>query len=103
MSIKISRFSLVPLPGTKRLPDECSQLHVDGEPTPTILPGKVLLLQFQIPAGFLIATDYDCPHEETANFILLSKRFKMISRRSLGTPALTFVPSSSDRVPGSGV
>lgn len=95
MIIKISRFSLAPLTGTNRLHGERSQLCVDGQLTPTVVPGKVLLHQFHIPAGLLLATDYDCPHEETANFILLDETYKIVSQRSLGTPAFTFVPNCS--------
>lgn len=95
MIIKISRFSLAPLPGTHRLHTERSMLSVDCQLTPTIIPGTVLLHQFQIPAGFLLATDYDCPHEETANLILLDKNYNIVSQRSLGTPAFTFIPNCS--------
>lgn len=90
-----TRFSFEPpdVPYERR--PSHSQLLVDGKPTNLRLPGYSLLYQFDTQAGFLLVADYDCPYEETTNFILLSHDLRVVSRRSLGPQGTTFVPNAS--------
>ena len=68
-----------------------SRLIVDGELTEIRIPGYSLLHQFDIPDGFLLVTDYDCPFEEATDFILLSRELRVISRRSIGGAYCSFL------------
>jgi hypothetical protein len=88
---RIERFTL--LADTEH-PDDWpleSLLIADGETTPTRVPGVEILEQFEIIAGYLLVTDYDCPFEETFHFILLDHNLRTVARRSLGA-RFSFVP-----------
>jgi hypothetical protein len=63
-----------------------SRLLDEGRPTRLSLPGYDLIRQYQIDAGYLLVTDYDCPFEESTNFLLLSDDLHPLSRRRLGAP-----------------
>jgi hypothetical protein len=63
-----------------------TRLLRDGMPTSTLLPGYSLLYQFEIADGYLFVTDWDCPFEESTNFILVNKAFRVLSSRSIGAP-----------------
>jgi hypothetical protein len=78
---RIERFSL----------QADSLLVADGEPTSSRIPGIEILEQFEIIAGYLLVTDYDCPFEETFHFILLDHDLRTVSCRSLGA-RFSFVP-----------
>jgi hypothetical protein len=68
-----------------------SRLIVDGALTDVRVTGYSLLHQFEIPNGFLLVTDYDCPFEESTNFTLLSRELRVISRRSIGGAYCSFL------------
>jgi hypothetical protein len=72
-----------------------SRLFVDGTPTDTWIPGLSIIRQFEIPIGYLLVTDYDCPFEEITNFILLTREHQIASRKSIGPSALSFAPNIS--------
>jgi hypothetical protein len=62
-----------------------TRLLMDGAPIQLTLSGFVLLHQFEIPAGYLLVTDYDCPFEEAVTFTLLSKDLQhTLGERTLG-------------------
>ena len=68
-----------------------TRLLVNGEPSRTRLPGYTLLRQFATDYGFLLVTDYDCPFEETTNFILLdSESMGITSYRQFFVPYSSF-------------
>src|SRR5262249_4882500 len=80
----ITRFTLEQHDGPYETWPLRSRLFLDGEPTGLLLPGYTLLHQFETPEGYLLVTDYDCPFEEITNFILVSKRLRVLSCRWLG-------------------
>lgn len=82
--VKIDRFTLEQHPGPYESWPPRSRLLLDGAPTGISLPGYVLLHQFETPLGYILVTDHDCPFEEFTHFILVSKRLRVLSRRSLG-------------------
>jgi hypothetical protein len=88
---RVERFTLLAHTGeTDTWPLE-SWLLADGEISGTRLPGVEILEQFEIVAGYLPVTDYDCPFEETFHFILLDHELRTVSQRSLGA-RFSFVP-----------
>jgi hypothetical protein len=68
-----------------------SRLLCDGEPTGISLPGYVLLHQYETPYGYIFVTDYDDPFEEITNFVLVSKRLRVLSCRWLGAMYDTYL------------
>lgn len=67
-----------------------TRLLIDGRPSRVLLPGYSLLHQFQIPQGYLLVTDCDCPFEETTCFILLDRHKRLHSYRMLFVPYGSF-------------
>jgi hypothetical protein len=62
-----------------------TRLIADGEPTRLTINGYVLLCQFETVAGYLLATDRDCPFEESVTFTLLWKDLlEVLSERTVG-------------------
>lgn len=90
---RIERFTLLAHTGDPDAWPLDSPLVADGELTSARVPGVEILEQFEIIAGYLLVTDYDCPFEETFHFILLDHELRTISRRSLGA-RFSFVPDS---------
>jgi hypothetical protein len=88
---RIERFTLLAHTGDPDTWPLDSLLIADGEATSERLPGVEILEQFEIIAGYLLVTDYDCPFEETFHFILLDRDLRTVSRRSLGA-RFSFVP-----------
>lgn len=68
-----------------------SRLLCGGEWTGVSLPGYALLHQYETPYGYIFVTDYDCPFEEITNFVLVSKRLRVLSCRWLGAMYDTFL------------
>jgi hypothetical protein len=92
---RTERFALETHEGPYESWGTSSRLVVDGRLTELRLPGFQLLQQFEIPDGFIVITDYDCPFEEITNFVLLSKRLRKLSCRWLGAP---YYSSALDRL-----
>lgn len=90
---RIDRFTLLADTGDPDAWPLDSLLLVDGELTSARIPGVEILEQFEIIAGYLLVTDYDCPFEEIFHFILLDRELRTVSRRSLGA-RFSFVPDS---------
>jgi hypothetical protein len=63
-----------------------SRLLIDGEPTPTRIPGYALLHQFATPSGYVLVTDCECPFEEATSFVLLDRKSQLLSCRTLSIP-----------------
>jgi hypothetical protein len=91
MPQSISRFALESHTGSYENWPAKSRLIVDGVPTDLRLRGYSLLYQFEIDAGYLLVTDYDCPYEEATNFILLNRSLNILSSRSIGAPYYSFL------------
>ena len=85
-----SRFALESHAGPYEKWPLRSRVIVDGEPSPTVIPGYCLLDQFKIPGGYLLITDYDCPFEEATSFVLLGFSSELLSHRTLGVPYGSF-------------
>lgn len=87
----ISRFALAVPPGPyEKRPLRCCLLE-DGAPTRAMLPGYVLLHQFELSEGYLFITDFDCPHEEATVFSLASPTLRDIESATLGGAYVTFL------------
>ena len=63
----------------------------NDEPTRARLTGHYLRYQFELAAGFLLITDFDCPFEESTHFSLVSRNYEVLSRRALGAMYCSFV------------
>jgi hypothetical protein len=87
----ISRFTLGHHHGPRETWPLRSRLFLDGEPTRIALPGYTLLHQFELPDGYILVTDYDCPFEEETNFVLISKSLHVLSWRRLGAIYWSFL------------
>lgn len=87
---RITRFSLEKHQGPYAKWPLRSRLFVDGQATRIRVPGYSLIHQFEIPRGYLLVTDADCPFEETTSFILLSKSLRLLSCRMLLVPYGSF-------------
>ncbi len=88
----INRFSLEAHVGPYESWPLRSRLLIDGAPTGLKVKGYVLLRQFETASGFLLVTDYDCPFEESVNFVLVSKDLrKVLGERTLGAMYGTFL------------
>jgi hypothetical protein len=88
---RVERFTLLAHAGDPAPLPLDSLLIADGEATSSRVPGVEILEQFEIIAGYLLVTDYDCPFEETFYFVLLDHDFRTVSCRSLGA-RFSFVP-----------
>lgn len=88
---RIKQFSLRRHDGSREEWPTRSNLLVNGQSTSTKIPGYELLQQFEIPAGYLLVTDYDCPFEETVNLILLNRNLRILSCQSIGS-SFAFAP-----------
>jgi hypothetical protein len=76
---KISLFSLEKHDGPYHSWPSVTRLYADGVNTQQKLPGFQIEAQYRCNHGYLIITNYDCPHEETDAFILLSDAYKIIA------------------------
>ncbi|WP_233875016.1 hypothetical protein [Paraburkholderia adhaesiva] len=80
-----NRFALETHAGPYESWPSRTRLVVDGEPSELTIGGYVLLYQFETTAGYLLATDQDCPFEESVTFTLLSKDLReVLSERMVG-------------------
>jgi hypothetical protein len=89
--VPINRFTLEQHSGPYESWPLKSRLFFDGQSTTVMLPGYVLLHQFETPRGYILVTDCDCPFEEYTSFALLDRNLRLISCRWLGWPNSTFL------------
>jgi hypothetical protein len=85
-----TRFSLEQHAGPYEKWPLRSRLLSDGVRSDTRIPGYVLLHQFATPSGYLLVTDCDCPFEEATSFVLLDKKSRVLSCRTLSIPYGSF-------------
>jgi hypothetical protein len=86
----IDRFSLERHTGPYDTWPRRTLLLDRGTPTKIKLPAFVLLHQFEVPGGYLLVLDDDCPHEEITTFCLLDPHLRVHSRRWIGVPYGSF-------------
>jgi hypothetical protein len=60
-----------------------SRLYFNGMDTSKTVPGYVIEAQYQCEDGYLVITSYDCPHEESNDFVLLDDNFDVIAQNGL--------------------
>lgn len=88
---RLHRFELEKHTGPYEAWPLASRLIVDGRMLPLAIPGYTLLFQFDTPSGYLFATDFDCPFEEAASFVLVSRDLRRIlGARVIGAPYCSF-------------
>jgi hypothetical protein len=66
-------------------------LFADGVPTNATVPGYVIDGQYRCDDGYLLITSWDCPFEESYDFVLLSDDFRQLSHATLGVPYGTYL------------
>lgn len=81
---EVVNFSLLPHEGPESTWGGKSILLFNGVLTKTEVPGYVIERQFKYNEHYLIVTSYNCPFEESNEFILLNSNLKTISKRSVG-------------------
>lgn len=86
----IERFSLAPRTTPYEEWNGKTQLLRDGRPTEFFIQGCDLKAQYQCGDYYLLATEYDCPFEESVTVTLLNKASKPIA---CSTVPRTFYPT----------
>lgn len=87
---EIKKFSLAKHEGPYENWPSKTDLFFDGKPTGKKIDGYVIEKQFKIDDYYLIITSYDCPFEETNNFILLNNNFSVEHKKWIGRPYNSF-------------
>ena len=80
----ISRFSLERHGGPYESWPLTSRLIRDGVVSDARVAGYALLHQFELPEGYLLVSDYECPYEERTVFTLLDPGLRVLSSRGVG-------------------
>ena len=81
----VERFTLETHDGPYESWPSRTHVLVDGVRCDLAISGYVLLRQFEMPAAYLLVTDYDCPFEEAVTFTLMSKDpLKVRAQRTVG-------------------
>jgi len=60
-----------------------TRLYFKREDTQTKVPGFAIEAQYQLPIGYLLITSWDCPFEESNNFLLLDSEFSCVAQNEL--------------------
>lgn len=81
---EISCFSFKPQPGPYETWSLCSELIQNGKRTGKFVPGFVIGAQYAYKDLYLIVTSWDCPYEESQEFILLSKDLTVLCKKHIG-------------------
>lgn len=79
-----TRFALERHPGPYATWPARTRLLADGAPTEILLQGYDLLHQWEVPGGYLLVADHECPHEEATTFALLSPALRLLATKTLG-------------------
>lgn len=61
-----------------------SELWKDGKRSGKYVPGFVIEAQYSYKDYYLIVTSWDCPYEESQEFLLLSKDLDVLSKKHVG-------------------
>lgn len=81
---KITRFSFKPQPGPYETWSLCSELIDGNKPTGKFIPGFLIGAQYAYKDLYLIVTSWDCPYEESQEFILLSRDLTVLCKKHVG-------------------
>lgn len=84
-------FSLAPHSGPYEKWPVLTPLLRDGVPTGAEIPGYVIEAQYRCEHGLLLITSYDCPFEESNDFLLLDDDYRILARKSLVVPYGSFL------------
>ena len=95
---EISCFSFKPQPGPYESWSLCSELIQDGKRTGKFVPGFVIGAQYAYKDLYLIATSWDCPYEESQEFILLSKDLTVLCKKHIGHIYSTVILESHEAI-----
>jgi hypothetical protein len=87
----ITMFSLVAHDGPYTDWPLRTPLLADGVPTGITVPGYEVEGQYRCDDGYLLINNWDCPFEESYDFVLLSDDLRTLSRASLGVPYGSFL------------
>lgn len=87
----ISAFSLEKHEGPYEKWPMRSRLFLDEQSTGAAIPGYEIEAQYQYGDAYLIITSQDCPFEESNDFLLLDRNFKIIARNQLLVPYGSFL------------
>ena len=95
---EISCFSFKPQPGPYESWSLCSELIQDGKRTGKFVPGFVIGAQYAYKDLYLIVTSWDCPYEESQEFILLSKDLTVLCKKHIGHIYSTVILESHEAI-----
>ena len=95
---KISCFSFNSQPGAYDTWSLCSELILNEKPTGKYVPGFVMGAQYAYKNLLLIVTSWDCPYEESQEFILLSKDLTVLCKKHIGHIYSTVVIESHEAI-----
>jgi hypothetical protein len=68
-----------------------SALRVEGRDTGQRVPGFVIDAQYDTPLGVLLITSWDCPFEESSDFLLLDGTHQIIAQHKLMAPYVSYL------------
>jgi hypothetical protein len=71
-----------------------TRLYIDGRETETCVPGFRIDAQYRCHAGYLLVLSWDCPYEESSEFVLLDPRFRILAHATLGQPYASYLLDS---------
>lgn len=95
---KISLFSFNRQPGPYETWSLCSELIMNEKRTGKYVPGFVIGAQYTYKDLYLIVTSWDCPYEESQEFILLSKDLTVLCKKHIGHIYSTVILESHEAV-----
>jgi hypothetical protein len=82
----INEFSFVTHDGPYEQWPEKTELLRHGQRTGAFIPGYVIEAQYRCMHGVLLVTSYDCPFEESNDFILLTDEYTLLAHTQLVVP-----------------
>jgi hypothetical protein len=91
MLTPLTRFSLATHDGPYQTWPLTTPLLVDGVPCAQRVPGYFIEGQYQWHDHALLINSWDCPFEESYDFLLLDPQQRIVSRKSLGVPFATML------------
>lgn len=91
MFVSIDSFTLAQHDGPYERWPLTTPLLLDGVPTGQRVPGFVIEGQYRWHEFVLLINSWDCPFEESYDFLLLDAGHRVVARASLGVPYDTFL------------
>jgi len=91
MLIPITAYTLAEHDGPYASWPLTTPLLCDGVPTGQRVPGFVIEGQYRWNDYVLLINSWDCPFEESYDFLLLNDRHEIVARTSLGGPYITYL------------